>query len=208
MKQWGFFAMVGRMKHITRWGLMRNTMRESLAEHSFDTAVIAHALAAIGRDMFGSSVEPGEIAAAALFHDSSEILTGDLPTPVKYHNPEIRDAFHSLESAARERLVGMLPEELRPRYRALFSYDVERPEFYRYIRAADKISAYVKCLEEQKSGNTEFDMAARQLRDAVAALHMPEADYYMQHCVPASGLTLDELQNNAQAAEGEVEESL
>lgn len=201
MKQFGFFAMVGRMKHIARWGLMRNTMRENLAEHSFDTAVIAHALASIGRDVYGVAVDPGEVAAAALFHDASEILTGDLPTPVKYHNPEIQDAFHALESAARTRLLGMLPQELRPGYRVLFSFNTEKPEFYRYIKAADKISAYVKCLEEQKSGNTEFDTAARQLLSAIAALSMPEADYYMARCVPAFGLTLDELQNTACAAE-------
>ncbi len=194
MRKNGFFAMLGRMKHITRWGLMRNTMRESLSEHSFDTAVTAHALAVIGREYFGRDIDPGQIAAAALFHDASEILTGDMPTPVKYHNPEIKEAFHSVERSARSRLLEMLPPELRPPYRILFSFDTENPAFYAYIKAADKISAYTKCLEEQRSGNREFDEAARGLYAAISAMHLPEADYFMRHFVPGFGLTLDELQ--------------
>ena len=190
MRKNGFFAMLGRMKHITRWGLMRNTMRESLSEHSFDTAVIAHALAVIGREEFGRDIDPGQIAAVALFHDASEILTGDMPTPVKYNNPDIKNAFHSVERAARERLLEMLP----PPHRTLFAFDVERPEFYAYVKAADKISAYTKCLEEQRSGNREFDQAARQLCEAVKDMHLPEADYFMDKFVPGFGLTLDELQ--------------
>ena len=173
-------------------------MRESLSEHSFDTAVIAHALAVIGREEYGRDIGPGEIAAAALFHDASEILTGDMPTPVKYNNPDIKNAFHSVERAARERLLDMLPPALRPSYRTLFSFDVDRPEFYAYIKAADKISAYTKCLEEQRSGNREFDQAARQLYDAVLSMHLPEADYFMEKFVPGFGLTLDELQAEEQ----------
>ena len=193
-----FFAYLSRMRYISRWGLMRNTMRESLSEHSFDTAVIAHALAVIGREEYGRDIDPGEIAAAALFHDASEILTGDMPTPVKYNNPDIKNAFHSVERAARERLLDMLPPALRPSYRTLFSFDVDRPEFYAYIKAADKISAYTKCLEEQRSGNREFDQAARQLYDAVLSMHLPEADYFMEKFVPGFGLTLDELQAEEQ----------
>ena len=193
-----FYAMLSRLRYITRWGLMRNTMRESLSEHSFDTAVIAHALAVIGREEYGRDIDPGEIAAAALFHDASEILTGDMPTPVKYNNPDIKNAFHSVERAARERLLDMLPPALRPSYRTLFSFDVDRPEFYAYIKAADKISAYTKCLEEQRSGNREFDQAARQLYDAVLSMHLPEADYFMEKFVPGFGLTLDELQAEEQ----------
>ena len=198
MRKNGFFAMLGRMKHITRWGLMRNTMRESLSEHSFDTAVIAHALAVIGREEYGRDVDPGQIAAAALFHDASEILTGDMPTPVKYNNPDIQNAFHSVERAARERLLAMLPPALRPPYRTLFAFDAERPEFYAYIKAADKISAYTKCLEEQRSGNREFDQAARQLYETILSMHLPEADYFMEKFVPGFGLTLDELQAEEQ----------
>lgn len=191
----GFFAMLSRMKHITRWGLMRNTMRESLSEHSFDTAMVAHALAVIGREEFGKDVDPGQIAAAALFHDASEILTGDMPTPVKYNNPDIKNAFHSVERAARQSLLSMLPPKLRPPYETLFSFDTEKPEFYAYVKAADKISGYTKCLEEQRSGNREFDEAARQLYEAICAMRLPEADYFLRQFVPPYGLTLDELQS-------------
>ena len=203
MRKNGFFAMLGRMKHITRWGLMRNTMRESLSEHSFDTAVVAHALAVIGREEYKRDIDPGQIAAAALFHDASEILTGDMPTPVKYNNPDIKNAFHSVERAARNRLLEMLPPRLRPPYAVLFSFDTEKPEFYAYIKAADKISAYTKCLEEQRSGNREFDQAARQLYEAILSMNLPEADYFMQKFVPGFGLTLDELQAGEREQGGE-----
>ena len=195
MKQNGFFAMVARMKHITRWGLMKNTMRESLTEHSFDTAVIAHALAEIGNTYFGKQIDAGQIAAVALFHDTPEILTGDMPTPVKYNNPDIREAFRSVEFAAQNSLISMLPKELRPRYQVLFQFEHEQPEYYLYVKAADKISAYLKCIEEEKSGNTEFANAKEQTLQSIRALHLPEADYYMQHLAPAYQCTLDELQN-------------
>ena len=194
MKQNGFFAMLTRMKHITRWGLMRNNLRENLSEHSFDTAVTAHALAVIGKEYFGSEIDPGQVAAAALFHDAPEILTGDMPTPVKYNNPEIKTAYKSVEQAAADRLLGMLPQQLRPHYQVLFAFEHDRPEIYRYIKAADKISAYMKCTEEMKSGNREFQRAAEQTRAAIAAMQLPEADYYMEQFAPALELTLDELQ--------------
>lgn len=190
----GFFAMLGRMKYITRWGLMRNNLKESLSEHSFDVAVIAHALAVIGRDVYGRDLNPGEIAAAALFHDAPEILTGDLPTPVKYNNPQIREAYRSVEDGASESLLSMLPEEIRPEYTALFMFETDKPEFYRYIKAADKISAYVKCVEERKSGNREFERAERQLLDVINSIGLPEADYYMERFAASFENTLDELQ--------------
>ncbi len=194
MKKNGFFAMIGRMKYITRWGLMRNTLRESLSEHSFETAVVAHALAVIGRDVFHADIDPGQIAAAALFHDAPEILTGDLPTPVKYNNPEILRAYRSVESGAAESLLSMLPDELAPTYSVLFSYEVDSPAFYRYIKAADKISAFIKCVEERKSGNREFELAEAQLRAAIEAMDMPEVRYYVEHFMGSYELTLDKLQ--------------
>lgn len=194
MKQNGFYAMLGRMKHITRWGLMRNSMRESLSEHSYDTAVIAHALALIGNAYYGRECNPDRIAAAALFHDAPEILTGDMPTPVKYHNPEIRAAFGAVEHGAAERLLAMLPDELQPAYRRLLTLESAEPQTYVYVKAADKISAYLKCVEELKSGNREFERAAQQLRRAVTELHLPEADHFMAQFAESYGMTLDELQ--------------
>ncbi len=192
----GFFAMIGRMKYITRWGLMRNSLRESLSEHSFETAVIAHALAVMGRDIFNKDIDPGQIAAAALFHDAPEILTGDLPTPVKYNNPAIREAYRSVEEGAAASLLAMLPDDMAPTYKAIFDFETDRPEFYRYIKAADKISAYIKCVEERKSGNREFERAEGQLKQAIADMGMEEADLYMSRFGNRYEFTLDELQED------------
>lgn len=194
MRKNGFFAMMTRMRNITRWGLMRNSIRENLTEHSFDTAVIAHALAVIGKEQFGKDIDPGKIAAAALFHDAPEIITGDLPTPVKYNNPEICSAYKSIEHSAADTLLRMLPDGLRPHYQVLFDFETDDPAQYRYIKAADKISAYVKCVQELKSGNDEFRRAAEQTSTAIENMHLPEADYYMEQFAPAFSLSLDELQ--------------
>ena len=194
MKQNGFYAMLGRMRHITRWGLMRNNMRESLSEHSYDTAVIAHALALIGNTYYGRALDPDRVAAAALFHDAPEILVGDMPTPVKYHNPEIRAAFGAVEHSAADRLLRMLPDELRAPYRRLMAMEDEEPGVYAYVKAADKLSAYLKCVEELRSGNREFERAAQQLKNAVTDLRLPEADHFMARFAESYGLTLDELQ--------------
>ena len=194
MRKNGFFAMMTRMRNIARWGLMRNSIQENLAEHSFDTAVTAHALALIGREHFGRQVDPGKVTAAALFHDAPEIITGDLPTPFKYNNPEICSAYKSIEHAAADSLLRMLPEALRPHYRLLMTMEEQDPETYRYVKAADKISAYIKCVEELRSGNDEFRRAAEQTRKAIRALELPEADLYMEQFAPAFALNLDELQ--------------
>jgi 5'-deoxynucleotidase len=194
MRKNGFFAMMTRMRNITRWGLMRNNITENLTEHSYDTAVTAHALAVIGKEKFGKDIDPGQIAAVALFHDASEIITGDLPTPVKYNNPVIRSAYKSIEQAAADSLLQMLPGELRPSYKILFDFETDDPELYRYVKAADKISAYIKCVEELRGGNDEFRRAAIQTREAIAKMAMPEADYYMEQFAPAFSLSLDELQ--------------
>ncbi len=194
MRKNGFFAMMTRMRNIARWGLMRNSIQENLAEHSFDTAVVAHALALIGRERFGDTVDPGRVAAAALFHDAPEIVTGDLPTPVKYNNPEICSAYKSIEHAAADSLLRMLPPDLRPHYRMILRMEEDEPGTYRYIKAADKISAYIKCVQELRGGNDEFRRAAAQTREAIRRMDFPAAEAFLAEFGPAFSLSLDELQ--------------
>lgn len=187
-----FYAYLSRMRYINRWGLMRNTVQENIQEHSHMVAVLAHALAVIRREVFGKPADPGLAAAAALFHDAPEILTGDLPTPVKYYNPEIRDAYKQVEAFSAQKLLGMLPEHLRPAYEPLMSEDYD-PSTRELVKAADKLSAHIKCVEEVKAGNNEFRQAAGQTLEAVKAMDLPEVDYFIEHFLPAFGLTLDEL---------------
>ena len=187
-----FFPMIARMRYINRWGLMRNTQPENIQEHSHMVAVLAHALAVIRREVFGKPADPGLAAAAALFHDAPEILTGDLPTPVKYYNPEIRDAYKQVEAFSAQKLLGMLPEHLRPAYEPLMSEDYD-PSTRELVKAADKLSAYLKCVEEVKAGNNEFRQAAEQTRQALEASDLPEVAYFMEHFLPRFSLTLDEL---------------
>ena len=188
-----FFAFISRMRYISRWGLMRNTFRENIQEHSHMVAVIAHALAVIRRDVYGGEIDPGLAAAAALYHDAPEILTGDLPTPVKYYNPEIRDAYKQVEEISAQKLLSMLPEDLRPAYAPLLREDCGA-EIQAVVKAADKLSAYIKCVEELKAGNAEFKQAAEQTLEALRGYGLPELDYFLEHFLPAFGLTLDELQ--------------
>ncbi|WP_186566971.1 5'-deoxynucleotidase [Lawsonibacter celer] len=187
-----FYAYLSRMRYINRWGLMRNTVQENIQEHSHMVAVLAHALAVIRREVFGKPADPGLAAAAALFHDAPEILTGDLPTPVKYYNPEIRDAYKQVEAFSAQKLLGMLPEHLRPAYEPLMSEDYD-PSTRELVKAADKLSAYLKCVEEVKAGNNEFRQAAEQTRQALEASDLPEVAYFMEHFLPSFSLTLDEL---------------
>lgn len=187
-----FYALISRMRYISRWGLMRNSYDENIQEHSHMVAVLAHALALIGRDIYGKDIDPDKCATAALFHDASEILTGDLPTPIKYYNPDIRDAYKQVEAISCQRLLKMLPESLRESYRPLlFESD---PAVRPYVKAADKLSAHIKCLEEQKAGNHEFDSAARQTMTALEELDMEELRYFIENFLPAFRLTLDELE--------------
>ena len=192
-----FFAYIARMRYIVRWGLMRNTMQENIQEHSHMVAVLAHALAVIRRDKFGGTVDPGRVAAVALYHDAPEIFTGDLPTPVKYANPAIQTAYKAVEADAAQRLVAMLPQEMRPAFATLL--EESDPEVLVLVKAADKLSAHLKCLEELKAGNREFQSAAQQTRAALDAFHLPELDYFLAEFLPAVPLTLDELQADAQA---------
>lgn len=188
-----FFAMLSRMKYINRWGLMRNTRSENLCEHSLEAAIVAHALAVIGNTKFGRQYDPQRAAALALLHDASEIITGDMPTPVKYHSEEIRKAYAEVESLAVERLVALLPEELRPYYRELMTQSSPKDEELRpLIKAADRISAVIKCIEERLSGNLDFREAERSTMKLLADMDLPEANYFMEEFLPSYGLTLDE----------------
>ena len=187
-----FYALMGRMRYITRWGLMRNTFSENISEHSHQVAVLAHALALIRRDILAlPTPEPERCAVAALYHDASEILTGDLPTPIKYYNPDIRGAYKQVERVAGNRLLDMLPPALRQSYEGYVLED--DPELLPFVKAADKLSAHIKCLEEQKAGNTEFDTAAKQTWDAMKAMERPELDWFLDKCLGAYALNLDQL---------------
>ncbi len=187
-----FFALLGRMRYITRWGLMRNTFSENIQEHSHQVAVLAHALALIRRDILHlPTPDPDRCAVAALYHDASEILTGDLPTPIKYYNPDIKDAYKQVERIAGNRLLDMLPPELRESYEHLVLEDDET--LNPIVKGADKLSAYIKCVEEQKAGNTEFDSAAAMTMQSLKAMHREELDWFIENCLPAFSLNLDQL---------------
>ena len=186
-----FFAYISRMRFIQRWALMRNTAPENVQEHSHQVAVLAHALALIRNEKFGGRVDPGLVAAAALYHDASEILTGDMPTPIKYDNPAIRTAYKDVEAVAEGKLLGMLPPELQGAYAPVLT--AVDPEVERLVKAADKLSAHIKCLEELKAGNAEFRDAAAQTRRALEAFDLPEVRYFMDTFLPSFSLTLDEL---------------
>ena len=187
-----FFAFIGRMKYIVRWSLMRNSVQENIQEHSHMVAVIAHALGLIRRDVFGVDCDPNEQAAIALYHDASEILTGDLPTPIKYHSRRIKSAYDEVEELACRKLLDTLPGELRPAYGELFSAAAD-PKRYELVKAADKISAYIQCIEERKAGNREFASAEESTRRALEASPLPEVGYFMEHFIPGFEKNLDEL---------------
>ena len=187
-----FYALLGRMRYITRWGLMRNTFSENIQEDSHQVAVLAHALALIRREILHlPGPDPDRCAVAALYHDASEILTGDLPTPIKYYNPDIKDAYKQVEHIAGNRLLEMLPEALREIYTPLVMESDE--DLNPIVKAADKLSAYIKCVEEQKAGNTEFDSAAEQTMQALHAMDRPELEWFLDQCLPAFSKNLDQL---------------
>lgn len=187
-----FYALMGRMRYITRWGLMRNTFSENISEHSHQVAILSHALALIRRDILHlQGPDPNRCAVAALYHDASEILTGDLPTPIKYYNPDIRTAYKQVERVAGERLLDMLPPELRDSYAPLVLE--EDKEVEPIVKAADKLAAHIKCLEEQKAGNSDFDSAAKQTWDAMREMGLPELDWFLDFCLGAYKLDLDQL---------------
>ncbi|MBP3508701.1 5'-deoxynucleotidase [Oscillibacter sp.] len=186
-----FFAYISRMRFIQRWALMRNTAPENVQEHSHQVAVLAHALAVIRNEKFSGTIDPGAVAVAALYHDASEILTGDMPTPIKYDNPAIQHAYKEVEAVAEKKLLHMLPQELQSVYAPILTH--ADPEVERLVKAADKLSAYIKCVEELKAGNTEFREAAAQTRKALEGYGLPEVDYFLDAFMDSFSLTLDEL---------------
>ena len=188
---YSFFPMIARMRYINRWGLMRNTQTENIQEHSHMVAVLAHALAVIENEKFGGQVDPGTVAVAALYHDASEILTGDMPTPIKYDNPAIRSAYQDVEAVAERKLLQMLPPELQGVYEPILTE--ADPEIRQVVKAADKLSAYIKCVEELKAGNNEFREAAGQTLRALESYGLPEVAYFLETFMDSFSLTLDEL---------------
>ena len=191
----GFFAMISRMKYIDRWGLMRCTRTETLSEHTLETAMLTHALIEIANTRFGKSLDAGKAVLMALYHDGAEIITGDLPTPVKYHNDEIKHAYDSIEQNAVGRLLSMLPDDLVPSFEKCFAPDAEDKAVYRpYVKAADKLSAVIKCVEELKAGNAEFKMAYKATLSH-KSLELPEAKMFIEEFLPAYSLSLDELEH-------------
>ena len=186
-----FFAYIFRMRYIARWALMRNTRTENVEEHSYEVAVLSHALSVIGRDVFQKDLDSDKTAAAALFHDAPEIITGDLPTPIKYFNPGIKTAYQQVEAVAQDKLLSMLPPELVDAYEPLVRE--ADPEVRRYVKAADKLAAWLKCQEELKAGNAEFRRAADETLTTLRAMGMEEVDWFLDRLGGAFQLTLDDL---------------
>lgn len=187
-----FFAMVGRMKLIDRWALMNNTTKENIAEHSHTVAVIAHALALIGNKKFGRHYDADRCAVLALYHDTTEVITGDMPTPVKYYNDEIKNVYKQIEATAGDRLLAMLPEEFRADYIPCLHAKPQDAELHQLVKAADKISALIKCIEESRMGNREFEKALEAQEKKIAEIDLPEVNYFREEFLPAYYLTLDE----------------
>lgn len=197
-KAYGFYAMLDRMQYINRWGLMRNNRVENIKEHSFDVAVIAHALAVLHNAKFPDpiKVDRYQVLAYALYHDCTEIITGDLPTPIKYRNETIKQAYKEVEHEAAERLSSLLPEVMQDEYLELLDPAYEGEEgimIKKLVKAADRIAAYIKCLTEEASGNTEFTSAKETILSTIDNIMLPEVDYFMEKFVPSYGFTLDEL---------------
>jgi len=188
-----YFAYLARMKFIMRWGLMRNTRAENTQEHSLQVAMVAHALAVIRNRVFGGRADPERTALLAVFHDAEEVITGDVPTPIKYFNPQIAEAMDGIEMVAKRRLLAMLPDELRGAYEALYFHRDDDAEAWRLVKLADKISAYLKCVEEAKAGNEEFARAEQVIARDLAHVPEPEVAYFMETFVPSFRLTIDEL---------------
>lgn len=193
--EYNFYATIARMKYIERWALMRNTRAENLSEHSLEVSMIAHALCVIGNVRYGRTLDADKAAIIGLYHDASEIITGDMPTPIKYYNPSIKEVFHSIEEEADRKLLNQLPEDLREAYRDIFfrqeAYEME----WRMVKAADKLSALIKCIEEEKTGNREFVKAKASIETAIQGLEkeLPEVRDFVREFLPAYAKTLDEL---------------
>ncbi len=188
---YNFFAYLSRMRNIDRWSLMRNTQKENIKEHSFDVVVVAHALAMIKNTYYGGNVDTGRVVELAAFHEAAEVITGDIATPIKYYNPKIAHAHKELEDIATQKLLDMLPAELRDSYSEILCH--EGNELYEIVKCADKLCAYMKCIEELKSGNSEFERAAGNILGKLESIELPEVRYFMENFLPGYSLTLDEL---------------
>lgn len=193
---YSFFARLSRMKYINRWGLMRNTITENIAEHSLEVAMLAHALAVIGNTYFQKHLDENEIAMFAMYHDATEIITGDMPTPVKYFAPQIREAYQQVENEAANQLLKDLPIEMGKSYEKFIVPGEADEMIHQYVKAADKLSAYIKCIEETKMGNQEFFKAGETIKAELEQMKIEEVDYFMKHFLPAYFLTIDEQAEN------------
>ncbi|NLO85295.1 MAG: 5'-deoxynucleotidase [Clostridiales bacterium] len=187
-----FFAYLDRLKLIKRWGLMRNTIPENDMEHSMQTAFIAHGLAVLGKTRHHRDIDPEHVLSLAIYHDAGEVITGDLPTPVKYKNPAISDAYHAIEEHAKQQLLDMLPDDMQDYFKPYIQPDEQTYE-WRLVKAADRISAYLKCIEEEKMGNREFAQAKITIQDSINQNNLPEVHEFMREFVPSFSLTPDEL---------------
>ncbi len=194
MKESHFYAMMSRLKLIDRWALMRNSMPENLSEHSLEVAMLAHALAVIGNRYFGKELDAKQSALIGMYHDATELITGDTPTPIKYFNRDIQEAFQAIEANAAYRLVMMLPEEMQEEFREIFEPGFQYEYEKKLVKAADKLSALMKCIEEAKAGNREFAQAEQATLEAITAMKLPEVEYFMKKFLPSYYKTLDELQ--------------
>lgn len=192
MKKNHFYAMLSRMKFINRWGLMRNTKNENICEHSLEVAFVAHALGIINNEIFGGDINAERLAILGMYHDATEIITGDMPTPVKYYNPFIRNAYKEVENVAKDVLLSGLPDNLRKTYEYTLTETEDEAELWKYVKAADKISALIKCIEEKRMGNMDFEQAEISISKTIEQLQMPEVTYFMENFFPAYKLTLDE----------------
>lgn len=187
-----FYGMLARMKYINRWGLMRNTRTENIAEHSLEVAIIAHSLAVIGNTYFGKNINADHVAVLGIFHDTTEIITGDLPTPIKYYAPEIRDAYKNVEAIAADQLISELPEKMKEAYHDILHEEGEDYEI-KLLKAADKLSALIKCMEEKNTGNTDFDKAYETIKASIVKMDIEEVDYFMENFLPSYNKTIDEI---------------
>lgn len=192
MRKNHFFAMLSRMKYITRWGLMRNTIKENISEHSLEVSYIAHALGNINNEIFKGDIDASRLALLGMYHDVTEIITGDMPTPVKYYSETIRNAYKEVEAVASEQLLTGLPDGFKKIYAPLLMETEQEKENWKYVKAADKLSALIKCIEEERMGNKDFSQARKTIENSINEMNLPEVKYFMDNFLPAYNLTLDE----------------